>query len=392
MFNKTIHIIANIFMPTNKKYLFSAHNMKTFQLIELFVKHGHEVVLYADSDAHKNISFEDTNISFEHIAVIDVSEYDEIKKATNDFNDMRYMVVGMTEFDFLRKKIIKKFLIGLNSTICKKYKNGDVVLHVCDNFSSSDFDIDMNHIDACNMGGYPYSENVVCITREYKKYMEVNHPCFKNKNTIIINQWFNPKYFYLSKKYKDTFLYLARCSELKGFCEILWLASSFPQYQFWIAGPCISYDSTTKIIQIDGYCYESHNPIIKTFDLSLYKNIKYFGTADLTLRNKLLSEASALIQPTRYSEPCGWNVIESLFSGTPVIVPHRGGFINTTNTDVAIIYEYPFFKNIDIWSIMLKHVQTISSTKCREYAITKFSSDEAYDAYIQFFYNITNNF
>ena len=54
------------------------------------------------------------------------------------------------------------------------------------------------------------------------------------------------------------------------------------------------------------------------------KQIIYLGPADLKLKNKLLGNAEAFINPIKWDEPFGMVMIEAMACGTPVISFKRG--------------------------------------------------------------------
>ncbi len=281
------------------------------------------------------------------------------------------------DYGKLRSQCTEDFFNLLNPVLCKNYKEGDIVIHVCDEFSVDRYiNTRMIHIYACHGGGFcvfPY------IVYETKPWMEFHLQQYDQHDTEIVGvtsilPWIDPKEFVCidpKKKIRDTFLYMARCLQVKGINFFVDLAKFHPNKIFWIAGGCSSYDEKTKILGVgDG----------PDIDLSKHPNVKYFGLVDLENRRRLLSFATALIQPSFYFEPCGWNVLEALMSGTPVLVPDFGGF-----TQTVIHGKVGFLCGPDDWGRFINQIGEINPRECREYAVDKFSEDRAYSEFIEFF-------
>jgi glycosyltransferase involved in cell wall biosynthesis len=56
-------------------------------------------------------------------------------------------------------------------------------------------------------------------------------------------------------------------------------------------------------------------------------NVRYVGVVrDSLSKARLLWEATVLVQPSQYLEPCGFNVIEAHLCGCPTVVPAHGAF------------------------------------------------------------------
>lgn len=377
---RRIHVIANIFIPTNPKHTTSAHTIKVIQICELFHSKGHYVFLYGDSEARDYVS------ASEHVSVIDINEYREASESSNNFTDPRYMMIGSVKYAQIHSLIESTFYKQLCIKLENNYEEGDIVFHIADNVSPSKFNKTMIHIDPSHMGGCSVSSNVVFITEAwYNEFIKCDSHVKLTpiENSTIILPWFDPKDFYISKnKERDIFLYLARCTGIKGFDHFMNLAKYFTNKTFWIAGGCIAYNSETGEFISESFI-DKYRFAQKCYNLNDYPNVKYWGVADAKLRKKLLSETSVLIQPTEYLEPCGWNVIEALLSGTPVITPNKGGFLDTVSDEVGIKYENN--ETWSTWSTYLSKAQLIDPNTCRNYAVKKFSADRAYQEYINFF-------
>src|SRR5690606_33631372 len=71
------------------------------------------------------------------------------------------------------------------------------------------------------------------------------------------------------------------------------------------------------IIQDENYFNQQVKP-------HLNDDITFIGHAGPELRNKLMSNALALLHPINFNEPFGLSVVEAMLCGTPVIAFNRG--------------------------------------------------------------------
>ena len=143
------------------------------------------------------------------------------------------------------------------------------------------------------------------------------------------------------------------------------------QYNFIIAGGTLDYDPHTGIMNV-GKMSGTEDRYI---NLSIYPNVEYIGPVGGRAKKELLSRVTALIQPTIYFEPCGWNVIEAMASGTPVLVPTFGGFMDTVINGIT-----GYVNNIDRieeWVSNIEKVRTIKPIDCLLHVVANFNEDEA---------------
>jgi glycosyltransferase involved in cell wall biosynthesis/quercetin dioxygenase-like cupin family protein len=113
-------------------------------------------------------------------------------------------------------------------------------------------------------------------------------------------------------------------------------------------------------------------------------HIRYVGSADPLLRDKLLGEASALLHPIDFNEPFGLSVVEANACGTPVVAFKRGSMpelvIDGVNgflvSDVAGAVE------------AIRRIGTLSRKACREAAERRFSRDRMVDEYLKVYSEI----
>ena len=370
----TLHILPNFFVPTLAKYTSDASTIKTISLCKMFTSRGHRVVFYGVEESRDDVQ------CTAFVPVTSMSVYGSLPKDTADFTDPRYMSMGI-ETEIERDHAVDEFFAALIPLLSERYSEGDIVIHICDSIPIELYNNpSMIHVYAGHGGGWCPTPYIIYETTPWMKEHIVDPSLHgvKHKAFTAILPWVDQSQFDFEpeKKKKDTFLYLGRCLEIKGVSFFVELAEYHPDKKFLIAGGCVGYDEKTKILQI---------PDASDIDLSKIENVEYLGVADVNLRRKLLSEVTALIQPSFYFEPCGWNVLEALVSGTPVLTSNFGGFKQTVPHG-----RVGYRCNEDEWSMFLDQIDQISPHECREYALKTFNEDRAYEEYIQFFDLVTD--
>lgn len=369
----TFHVIANPLIPTDPIHSFDAHTTFLLKFCKLFHAKGHVIHFYGVRECRRKVA------CTRYHSVIRSKKY---REARPYFSDARYLVHNKGE-------VIKRICEEIRSNFYDKFKPvydknvnaGDITLHLFDPWC------DLSGINVSyGMGGWWTNviddvkrgfDNVIFCTPTYEEW-SIN--CFKTtpqKHTSIFPLFDPEDYLYSEVKKEKTYLYLARCTQIKGFLFYLQTAYHNRSGTFLIAGPCEHYDGEENIIRVDG----------KVINLNLYSNVKYLGILDVERRKTLLSECTALIQPTYYFEPCGFNVIEAAFSGTPVLVSRYGGFVNTVIDGKTGIY-LPL--GVQACDVDLSALNKISPRDCREHALRMFNNEERYQEFMRYFSQLSN--
>jgi glycosyltransferase involved in cell wall biosynthesis len=366
------HVINNPFIPTNPTNCFDAYTIKIIKFCNMMHNNGHTIIFYGDDDAHKYIK------ARKFIKIIPTNLLNKLQKKTNNFEDPEYLMIGK------RKKLLvitddfnEIIRVNILDAIHKNYRYNkhEYVLQFFTCFKLSD---DIININPSFGGGYAFNYDFVCF--ETKEYLEYSKKEF-NLNPKIeywINPWFDPSnylFFPKTNKMTKTLLYLGRISKYKGYQQFLEFSTKLPDYLFILAGGCLKYDSKNKIIMTP------ENKI----NLNEYPNVRYVGVVKGEVKKHLLAKVTALIQPTQYVEPCGWNVIEAMLSGTPVLAPKSGGFIDTINNGVT-----GFLCEQHEWIDKIKEIHILNPECCRKWALDKFNEQNAYSKYMIFFNKINN--
>lgn len=385
--NIKFHLLFQIAIPASPEYVWDAHITVFFKMCKMLYSKGHTVYVYADSKAEQYVQ------CTKFISIIETSKYDILKDLTNNFQDPNYMTSDTTldlKVKEERNIIYRNILNNFDQSLLIYYTKYDIILHTADFFKKEYFsNKNMIHVDYSSMGNLQFNQYVSFITFEWKRFHILNKNLYNYQDVILdtnILPWFNPDEYVQSKNSKrrkrtydkKTFLYLARILPCKGVDNFLEISKNFPQYDFLLAGGCKKYDKERNIINMD----------IFSIDLNEYPNVKYLGMLNYNTRGNVLSQCTALIQPTTfYTEPCGFNVIESLFYGTPVITSDKGGFIDTVANGV-VGYRCCC---MECYINSINNIDLIDRSQCRPYAINKFNESQAYKQYIEFFNQIINN-
>jgi glycosyltransferase involved in cell wall biosynthesis len=192
--------------------------------------------------------------------------------------------------------------------------------------------------------------------------------------STIIPPFFNPSEFNFAPIKKDYFLYMARIQKSKGADVIFNLAKVFNYYTYVMVGylkpEC---DTGEYWILEDGESYKKSD----------YPNIKMVGFKTGREKMELLSECRALIQPSPYHEPFGFNVIEAYLSGTPVITSKLGSFNEIVLEGVTGFRCYTWKE----YEFAQENVQKLNNFRILEEGY-KYTSNVVYPKYIDFFESI----
>ena len=174
----------------------------------------------------------------------------------------------------------------------------------------------------------------------------------------VIPNYFDPEDFEYREKKDGYLLFLARMTTLKG----LGIASDIARFtgmKLIVAG------------QGDFRQATGNDPA---------PNVEVVGYADVETRRKLLAGATALLQPSHYSEPFGGVVVEAMMSGTPVITSDWGAF-----PEIVVHGKTGFrCRTMDHFVWAARNAHTIKPQDCREWAMN-FSMERVYKMYMEYF-------
>ncbi|MGE5341537.1 MAG: glycosyltransferase family 4 protein [Candidatus Omnitrophota bacterium] len=132
------------------------------------------------------------------------------------------------------------------------------------------------------------------------------------------------------------------------------------------------------IIQDESYYNERVLPLIDN------EQIVYIGSSEPEKRNKLLGEAFALLHPINFEEPFGLSVAESMMCGTPVITFNRGSMPELVEHGKTGFLVHSVEEAAD----RVGDISTIDRAYCREWSISRFSSERMIEGYIDVYHRV----
>lgn len=111
--------------------------------------------------------------------------------------------------------------------------------------------------------------------------------------------------------------------------------------------------------------------------------IKFLGPANAKLKNELLRNAKAFLNPIHWEEPFGMVMAESMATGTPVISFGRGAANELIlNGKTGFLIEE---NNLDAMIEAIKKIDTIDRKACREHVEKNLSSTAMAKGYLEMY-------
>ncbi|MCD0489433.1 glycosyltransferase family 4 protein [Pedobacter sp. MC2016-14] len=251
---------------------------------------------------------------------------------------------------------------------------------------SNQFDIIHNHFDFLPLSfsaliktpvittihGFS-SEKIIPVYQKYNKsssYVSISdanrHPNLNYLATVY--NGIETDEFQFNHTPADYLLFFGRIHPDKGTAEAIEIARQCGR-KLIIAG----------IIQDEAYYRERIQP-------QLDENIVFTGSAGPEERNKLLSNASALLHPINFDEPFGLSVAEAMICGTPVIAFNRGSMPELIQSGKTGFLVQDTHEAVEA----VKELPNINRQYCSDWAIGKFSAKKMADDYVALYHKILN--
>jgi len=215
------------------------------------------------------------------------------------------------------------------------------------------------------------SQKIVPVYQKYNNnshYVSISNadrsPQLKYMATVY--NGLNVNEFDFTARPDDYLLYFGRIHPDKGTYEAIQIAKKSKR-KLLIAG----------IVQDEGYYKSKVEP-------ELNEQIVYIGHAGPDKRKELLGKAMALLHPINFKEPFGMSVAESMFCGTPVIAFNKGSM-----PELIVDRQTGFLvNNVDEAVAMVDQLGHINRSDCRDWAMSKFSSEKMVDDYWKLYHQI----
>lgn len=334
--------------PTRKEITLSAFVQKVYKFCKFMKNRGHEVIHYGHPDSLVDCT--------EHVNVITKQQHFEQYQG-QDWKDLLPQTTGNRLHKIFNENAAKEIMNrsnGAKDIVCAFWGFGHK--ECCDIVKKNKKGIIVE-----SSIGYDsfFAEN-----RVFESYAQMHKifGLFKEKTPSFYNQviqpCFYPEDFEYKEKKDDYFIYLGRMIDLKGI-DIAQKIAQATKTKIKFVGP-----QNTK------------NEINKNCKYS-----EFINTVSYEERKSLLANAKGLIAPTLYVEPCGWIIMEAMFSGTPVITTDFGGF-SEYNLNGVTGYRCKSFNEFIHAALNLN---LINKQNCRRYAENKFSVSRVSNLYENFF-------
>jgi glycosyltransferase involved in cell wall biosynthesis len=372
------HIIVNPLVPTyNDGYNCDAFNTFAKSFAKMICKTG-KVFFYGtagnpfkDEDKYKDITFYE---------IMTDEDYKGLQPNSHLY---------LTHRDSNQVKQSKSLLwekYGRKTTelVLKTSKKGDFVVYCYSVNQSLRSNKNLIHVIGMEMGGkFEDCEYRIICTGTYADELKKQDKKNNTQSWAVVPPIIeNPKICLEKDENKQKiFLYMGRLFENKGIVFFFHLAKMYSQYEFIVAGAFLEGDEEENWkVKERTHLKVSLNDGTKEQLLEIPENMKVVGYADTNKRKELYLKCTALIQPSFYEEPFGYNVIEAYLHGRPVITTDRGSFKETVKhgtTGFICKYHQDFF-------IAIQNIQNIQREACLEEG-KKYIEENLEQRYIQIY-------
>ncbi len=341
------HVLSIPIYPTKKEITLCAFTQKVYKFCKEMTARGHTVFHYGhpDSEAHCT----------KHFDVINRKTYDKVYggKTWKEFHDQNVNNEVHHEFNKNATNLIKKNKQSENDFVLAFWGFGH--RECCDQLK--DFIVVEASIGYdSGFAEFKVFETYAQLHKMQNKLYNSNFPSFGD--AVIPPGFYFDDFIYKEQK-ENYLLFLGRMTNAKGI-GIAQNVSKVLKIPIKFVGPQNMENNLAK-----------DNP-----------QAEYIHTVSTNERKLLLANARCLIMPSLYSEPCGWTMIESFISGTPVISTDWGGpselnLHGETGFRCRSLNEFAHAANIS---------HQIKPQRCRDHASKNFTIEkmcERYEAYLQ---------
>lgn len=345
------HVLSVPVYPTRKEITLCAFTQKVYKFCTEMTKRGHTVFHYGHPDSEVNCT--------KHFDVISKKTYDETygQKNWKDFHNQNVNNEAHHEFNRNASKLIKK----------NRQSENDIVLAFWG----------FGHADCCRKlddfiivepsVGYDSGFAPFKVFESYAQLHKLQHQLYKNNipsfGDAVIPPGFHFEDFMYEKQKDNYMLFLGRMVDLKGI-SLAQQVSRILELPIKFVGPQNMKNNLAK-----------DNP-----------RAEYIHTVSFDERKKILAKAKCLIMPSLYAEPCGWTMIESFISGTPVISTDWGGMSEYN------IHKKTGFRcrSLNEFVHAVDQCSNIRSEDCRKHAEENFEISDIMAMYERYFSYLIN--
>ncbi len=330
--------------------------MVIHNIIEPLVKKGHDVTLFATKDSETSAKLEyvfekglyDMQVPW-HGALGPLVHYDQAFKLYEKGN-----------FDIVHVHMSSQTDLILLPYLVKLKKPYVMTLH-----SPWPYDR-FTWMDAYYLGYYGPKVKAVTIS---KSAIETVLPKQFMSDGYAYNGTDMKKYIFNAAPKGDYFTWIGRIDPVKGLHEAI-AAVKKAGAKFYFAGSVDKFKPGSE-----EYFEQEIKPHVDG------KQIKYFGPADVKMKNELVGNAKAFLNPVLWDEPFGLVMVESMAMGTPVIAYKRGSIPELIKDSVT---GY-IVNDIDSMVAAMDKVDAINRADCRKWVEANFSAEASAEAYLKIF-------
>jgi glycosyltransferase involved in cell wall biosynthesis len=191
----------------------------------------------------------------------------------------------------------------------------------------------------------------LAVLPENTVFVSANHAA-RHQGAVYVYNGIDPEEFVFNRRKKDYLLFIALIRrKAKGAQRAIRLCRRY-RYPAIFAG-----GSRMDLLKAGGFIGSFH------------PSLKFVGKVAGIEKAKYFSDAKALLFPIDWEEPFGLVLIESLMSGTPVVATPRGSIPELIPPDVGAL-----FTDDDMFPEALENAVACSPERCREWAMSCFTS------------------
>lgn len=289
----TFHILPNPSSITKSDILINPFTQGVLNLIKMLQSYNYEVIHYGN---------ELSEVSCEHRST--VSAQSIVKVNNGNLKNLKDNSLLINEFATNTKPYLEKIS---KDDIILAYYGADVKNAIPQNTPNIVVEPAIGYVPQATFAPF----KVYCSNAWRNYCYGYTNNLFPTSNDDTIPNYVNPDLFEFSTDKEDYYLFLGRANSSKGIEIVLDLALKSDKY-FIIAGP----------IDLSGINSKIHRDILEKNITR--PNIEIVGPVGTDKRRALLKNAKAFLMPTQYVEPFGNVILESFYSGTPVIGSNFG--------------------------------------------------------------------
>lgn len=349
------HVMSLPHTVTTPEFSACAYTMKVLKFCKMMYNRGHYILHYGHEDSivqcHEKVDLI-TNDDFEKTYGNHNWKKEFFKFDSNDYCHQKFNSLAIIE-------------------LLKRIQKGDFVLIFWGQGHWKIADIISKDGRAFVVEpGIGYT-NSFCKYRIFESYAVAHHTYGLQNNHnpsfyhCIVPNYFDVGEFEFKPEKQDYCLFLGRISTCKG-VHIIIDATKRTNNKLVIAGQG---DLKLNV----GY---AETP----------EHVEYVGYAGIEKRKNLMANAKCLIIMSDYVEPFGGVVVEAMLSGTPVITPDWGAFVETVLHGITG-YRVRTMEQL-VWAI--NNIHKIDPKICRQWAEDNYSLETISKRYEEYFYQLSN--